>query len=353
MKFKEIEICCPKCKSALHQEGTKQKAFRCRKCDTNYPLIFGIPDLRIFPDPYIGIEADREKGLRVAERFDDFDFPELIDFYYSTTDVVPPKHAQQFKRSVLAAQARSEANLTVWQNDIELNGRLQQITLLEIGCGTAPLLVAAAPRFGKILGIDISFRWLVVAKKRLAEAALDVPLICCCAEALPFPDTVFDCIAAESVIETVRDQKRVLKECNRVMKTAGHLLMTTPNRFSLGPDPHTGIWAGSYFPQRLTAALVQKQGGIPPKRRLLSKNSVKRMIRESGFELLKLKLPDIDPEQRRQFPFFIKAAIFVYDFAKRIPLISGLLFLVGPMFHAIAQKPESKHHPEIAGVHFP
>ena len=41
-------------------------AHRCAACDADYPIILGIPDFRIFPDPWIGIVEDREKATRLA-----------------------------------------------------------------------------------------------------------------------------------------------------------------------------------------------------------------------------------------------------------------------------------------------
>ena len=184
----------------------------CRGCGQRYPVVCGIPDLRVFSDPYIGAEADRAKGLKLAEQLDRCDFASLIDFYYSITEVVPPQHAHRYKRGLLSGVSRAQAALEAWEaaagaaGDGATPGRL-----LEIGCGTGPLLVAASQRFQQVVGIDIAFRWLVVGKKRLAEAGLDLPLICACAEALPFPERSFDCVVADSVIEHTTSQVDSLK----------------------------------------------------------------------------------------------------------------------------------------------
>ena len=116
-------------------------------------LLLGIPDLRVFPDPYIEMEADRAKGLRVVDRLDELSFAELVDFYYSITPVVPPHHARQYRRGLMAGVARAEAALASWENVVGVNGQSATASLLEIGCGTAPLLVAAAPRFAKLVGL--------------------------------------------------------------------------------------------------------------------------------------------------------------------------------------------------------
>src|SRR5262245_32531802 len=228
MTFKGVELCCPLCRGELEERGGADPAFLCTACAREFPVILGIPDFRVFPDPYISMEADRAKGQRVAERFNDLDFPGLVDFYYSITDVVPPSQAQRFTRGLMSAPTRAEAALDAWEAHGE--GARESGRLLEIGCGTGPLLVAAAKRFDSVAGIDIAFRWLVVGKKRLAEAGLaDVPLICACAEALPFRAANFDRVVADSVLEHVADQEAVLKEAYRVMRPGGRLLLATPN----------------------------------------------------------------------------------------------------------------------------
>jgi SAM-dependent methyltransferase len=240
---------------------------------------------------------------------------------------------------VLAGRARAEATLTGWEAAAGAGGPSRDGALLEVGCGTGALLVAAAGHFAGLVGVDIAFRWLVVARKRLAEAGLDLPLICACAEALPFPDGAFDRVAADSVLEHVGDQRRVLAECYRVLRPGGLLCVSTPNRWSLGPDPQVGIWAGGLLPQRWVAAYVRRIGGIPPRRRLLSVRSLSRLIREAGFGPPRVLLPDVPPDQRRQFGAATRLVIDLYRLATRLPLSRRLLYWIGPLLHAVAPKP--------------
>ncbi len=342
MNFKGVEICCPHCRSDL-RGGEPNETLICISCNQHFPVILGIPYLRVFPDPYIVTEADRAKGLRVASRFDEMDFAGLIDFYYSITSVVPKQHAEQYTRGLMAGAARAEASLDSWEHFVSNRQNLAaNSSFLEIGCGTAPLLVAAARRFNKVVGVDIAFRWLVLAKKRLAEASLELTLICACAEALPFPDESFDRVVADSVLEHLSDQRLALAQCHRVTTPTGYLFVSTPNRFSLGPDPQAGIWAGGMLPKRWLAAYVERQGGIPPKRHLLSSRSLSAMIREAGFGSPRVMLPDIPNGQRSHFGKSTQLLIDLYQAAKRLPLSRQCLELIGPLLHAVAEKRASQ-----------
>ena len=356
MKYQGIEIVCPVCKGDLQETVDRRQemedrhsifgcqssvcGLRCSSCDRCFPIVLGIPDLRIFPDPYIDFDADRAKGIQVAARFEELSFSELVDFYYSITSVVPAKDARQYKRGLMAGVARTEAALTSWENAINVNGRNRSGRVLEVGCGTAPLLVSAKSRYQNIVGVDIAFRWLVVAKKRLAEAKLDVPLICACAEALPFPNTAFDRVIADSVLEHLGDQHKGLSEIYRVMRPGGYLFVATPNKYSLGPDPHAGIWAGGFLPERAIAAYVRRNGGIPPKRRLSFRTVSKQTNHERpDFASPRIDLPAVAAGQRNHFGKGMRCLIDVYHLARRLPLSRSLLRQVGPLLHAVAEKP--------------
>jgi uncharacterized protein YbaR (Trm112 family) len=136
--FKGIEICCPACRGGLGWLAGPGSALRCGDCGQHYPVICGIPDLRVFPDPYVDMEADRAKGLQVAEQLGNFDFAGLVDFYYSITSIVPPQHAHQYKRGLLAGVPRAETALRAWEAVSPSGGKANNSEkLLEIGAGLA------------------------------------------------------------------------------------------------------------------------------------------------------------------------------------------------------------------------
>lgn len=334
MNFKGIEICCPHCRGELEQ--AQDAALACRGCGREFPVLLGIPDLRIFPDPYIGLEDDRAKAARLGERFDEFNFEGFVDFYYSITPAVPPQHVQIYKRGLMAAPGRAADWLASWE---AAAGNKNGQALLDVGCGTAPLLLAAR-HYATRVGVDIAFRWLILAKKRLSETGLDLPLVCACGEALPFRSECFDRVIADSTIEHFRDQRKGLDEMHRVLRPGGWLFLATPNRFSLGPDPHTGVWAGSWLPQSWTAAIMRRSGGIPPMRNLLHIFSLRRLLTRAGFEWIRVSLPGVPARQRAHFSSLMRLVIGVYDLFRRIPVARHALYLVGPLLQAAVRRKE-------------
>lgn len=325
MNWNGFEIRCPTCR------GDLSPPLRCLTCRIEYPVELDIPDLRVFPDPYIDPENDRAKGRLLAARFSDLGLEGLVRYYYSITPAVTPAQARMFTAGVLAAPERAEAALDAW------GARPGGGDFLEIGSGTAPLLVAARRRFARVAGVDISFRWSVVGRKRMEEAGVDIPVFCACAEALPFEEASFDHVAMESTLEMVSDQRAALAECRRVLRPGGAVFLFTPNRYSLGPDPHLGLWCGGMLPERWTSAWVRRRGGVPPVRQLLGAGDMRRLLAEAGFRDVRISLPAVTPSQRAHMAAPLRLAADAYTLARMLPVASAALRLVGPALYAVAR----------------
>ena len=339
MIWRGLDLCCPACRGDLTETGDTEPELRCAECNARYPVILGIPDLRVFDDPYIAREADRAKGRALAERFDDLDFAGLVHHYYAATPVVTAAQASAFTAGLLAAEARARATLSAWEGAPPSTPR--EGLLLELGCGTGPMLLAARGRYAAAAGVDIAFRWLVMGKKRLMEAGADIPTICACAEALPFRDSISAVVVGDAVIENVQDQRRTLSEAYRVLAPGSKLHLTTSNRFSIGPDPQTGIWAVGFLPTSMVHARVRRSGGIPPKRTLLSAPALRAMMRDAGFAEIRLGLPVFPAEQRAQFPPLLRAIARVHDVATTLPITRQAMFAIGPKLTARGTRPPS------------
>ena len=54
---------CPRCKGPLL---TQENAYTCEACNATYPVVMGIPDFRVFDDPWIEKEDDYAKAARIV-----------------------------------------------------------------------------------------------------------------------------------------------------------------------------------------------------------------------------------------------------------------------------------------------
>jgi ubiquinone/menaquinone biosynthesis C-methylase UbiE len=110
--------------------------------------------------------------------------------------------------------------------------------VLDVGCGTGTLAIAAKRRVGAagaVHGIDASPEMIDRAKRKAAKAGVDVVLQTAIVEALPFPDASFDVVLSTLMLHhlprPVRQQ--CAREMRRVLKPGGRVLavdFATPAR---------------------------------------------------------------------------------------------------------------------------
>lgn len=195
---------CPVCKGNL---SPRPDELVCPRCDRAFPIVLGIPDLRVYEDPLIPLQDDYRKGEKIQEQADRLSFAELVRYYWSlpTYPPTPIDLRQRFIRHVLTDDQRIES----YQDKIG-----QGISFLDVGCGTAALVKAAQQSFRFAVGCDVAFRWLLIARKRLREAGLPANLVCCCADYLPFSDDAFDAVAAVSLLEHLPRADTAIDELN-------------------------------------------------------------------------------------------------------------------------------------------
>lgn len=332
-KNRSIEYCCPQCKGALE---SLPDSYICEGCGSTYPLVAGIPDFRIFPDPYIDIQNDREKALDIAAKFDSTDFRGLIEYYWSITPHNHPTLVDRYVRNVLTGVPRGEQFLAAIGAALPGEIAGDEYRILEIGCGTGGFLVAARRSFYHVVGIDIAFRWLVVAKKRLEECAVNAQLVCCCAEYLPFPGEQFDLIVAGDVLEHTKTQQELIEESYRALRHKGVFFAATPNRLSLTPDPHFRLWGVGWLPRSLARRYVTWFRDVPyDKIRLLSQFELKRLVGRTAFRRCRIALPTFSEAEQEGLSAREKWLIRIYHATKDWPVIRFWLMIFGPVFQVL------------------
>ncbi len=327
-----LGVSCPRCLEELSADSSAQ--LRCTQCNATYPVHFGIPDLRTGEDPYLSRADDLAAASALAARAPNLDFRSLLASYYATNDKVPPRQIAMFTHGTMAAGDRAVASLAAWQRqDARVAEPLAEgATIIDIGCGTAPLAIAAVRRGLRAIGVDVGLRWLVLAQQRAREASIDVPLVCANVEVLPFRNASAARVAGESILENAADPSQAAHELARVLRRGGRLWLTTPNKRSLGPDPQLGVIAGGWWPESWLKRHAARAGKVFPQRTLFTGGDLRQLLEMTDFKEIVIDLPDISAAQAASQSLAMKGAIVGYRVMKRLPLAGTLLRAVAPTY---------------------
>lgn len=112
---------------------------------------------------------------------------------------------------------------------LDLAGVTRGESVLDVGCGTGTLAVAAKERVGPaggVFGVDASPEMLRRAAAKARRAAVNVSFENAAAEALPFPTATFDIVLSVAMLHHLPEEtrKRCVVEIRRVLKPTGRLL---------------------------------------------------------------------------------------------------------------------------------
>ena len=100
-------------------------------------------------------------------------------------------------------------------------------TVLDIGCGTGPLLEQIVRQGSKAIGVDSSQGVLEAARQRVPQGAFHLGSV----TEVPLPDGSVDAATLIEVVEHLDDATlaAAIGEARRVLRPGGLLLITTPN----------------------------------------------------------------------------------------------------------------------------
>ncbi len=136
--------------------------------------------------------------------------------------------------------------------------------LLELGSGSGVAL-ARMQGFGwKVEGVEVDPKAIQAAQRRgvkVHQGDIFAP---------GFPDAAFDAITSTHVLEHLYDPVRVLRECRRILKPGGKLVVLTPNIESVGYGWYGAAWVGLDAPRHLN---------------LFSRDALKRAAEGAGFTI--------------------------------------------------------------------
>lgn len=104
--------------------------------------------------------------------------------------------------------------------------RLQNPEILDLGCGNGWFTERLAA-FGKATGTDLSLKAMEEARTKFPNASfLGGDLF-----EVPLPQAHFDLVVSQQVIAHVVEQPRYVERAASLLRSKGHLIVTTPNRF--------------------------------------------------------------------------------------------------------------------------
>jgi 2-polyprenyl-3-methyl-5-hydroxy-6-metoxy-1,4-benzoquinol methylase len=318
--IRDRALACPSCRGEL---VARADGAECLRCGRSYPTVAGLLDLRLASDRYLDLVAERAKAERLHALEATTDLMGLAGAYYAMTDDVVDRRRGRFLRHIAGAEARGEALAA----HLPRGGRI-----LEVGCGTGGLLVAAARAGLTIEGVDIASRWLVVARRRLADRGLSAPLLAASAERLPWADGRFDAVVADSVLEHLDDPSGALREWARVLRPGGRLVVWSPNRFSLATDPHVGLWGVGWLPRSWVPGYLRLRGRSAWPPRTLSAGEARRLAASAGLREVEVEAPEIPDPWARTRPQAERLSIRAYSAARAVGPTRRLLRAVGPLW---------------------
>lgn len=161
--------------------------------------------------------------------------------------------------------------------------------ILDAGCGRGFYLQALVtyPFISHIFGFDLNDSYLRQAKKRIRDKRLRLTL----ADLynLPYRENSFDMIICSEVLEHVKNDKKAMHVLMRLLKKNGLLLVTVPNiNFPFLWDPLNFILMKK-FKTHIPKHIWWLAGIWADHERLYTKEQIVSLVKNSGFELIKVK----------------------------------------------------------------
>lgn len=105
---------------------------------------------------------------------------------------------------------------------------LAGLKVLDAACGEGYGSHLLAAKASEVTGIDVSSEAIAHARLRYSANNLEFIEADCCKT--PFVENSFDCIISFETLEHLKDQHALLTEFRRILKPAGFLIISTPDK---------------------------------------------------------------------------------------------------------------------------
>lgn len=169
----------------------------------------------VHPDPY---------GGSLGEAFN------LREFQQGT-----PEFRHAFRLRISGARFQSEALVSYasYFPGVDIAPYLRDRRVLDFGSSTAGLARAIVEKYAPraLFGVEIDAERVAAARDAFRALGWPVRFVRGDGQRLPFPDAAFDTIYSFDVLEHVPDPGAGLKECARVLRPGGHMLLVFPGYY--------------------------------------------------------------------------------------------------------------------------
>lgn len=128
-------------------------------------------------------------------------------------------------------------------------------TVLDVACGTGYGIGVLQDRARYVVGVDVSFDALTIAKHECGDRSA---ILSGDGVRLPFADNGFDAVTSFETLEHLEKRPEFLSEMRRVLKPRGVLILSTPNaNYTLPVDgkPSNPFHIHEYTPEDLLTEL--------------------------------------------------------------------------------------------------
>lgn len=213
---------------------------------------------------------------------------------------------------------REKCGCTLTKKDFIIEEIGSDKKVLDIGCNDGKLGEKLLENNNVVYGCDIVPEKLEIARKK----GLITKLVDLEKEVLPYPRNSFDYVILADIIEHVFDTDRLIRDCYKVLKPKGKLIVTTPNIASLARRIMLLLGISPY----VEYSLFLDCNGLPPVGhiRYFTISTLNKLLNSNGFNALEIGGDGL------QLPFL-----------PRINLIGKICPSICSMIHLVAQKKNS------------
>ncbi len=304
-------------------------------CGAEFPVVEGIPDLRVARGAWVDFAADLDAARRLAATVAPDDVAGSVHAVFARRQGWSAARVTERTAMTLALAERMREEWTGWLAPAARHPG----PFLDLGCGAGSFL-SVAPAGRSNLGIDVSMEWAVVAQRLCTAAGVPVEFAAALAEALPLRPGSIGVVTSLDVLEHVGDQAAMVTEIDRVLQPGGVFCAATPNRFSVGAEPHVGIWGVGWLPRSLQARYVRWRTDLPYDfTRLLSHREITALFRRHASFVPLLEPAPIPTSDQARFGWRRRQLAGAYNKVLNWAPSRAAARQVGAFFHVIGTKP--------------